>query len=432
MKLHNLRQRCNPLQLIDQFKTLYHTADTTTTEARAHGAAQPRAKVQHTAMHQPLQHTATHCNTPRHNATHCYTLQHIAAHCRRNKDSSPSARCCRATGEGATHCNAVHHNAPHTKIRYGRTARRCTASGKLQHTAAHCNTLQHTATHYNTLRRQRMSLYNFANVAVCKCRSMQMSMYANVALHLCACRCTPLGSRGCKSSVAQTRIHEPITATHCNILQHTATQYRRTERRCTASDQGICKSSAAQTLIPKPIVATHFKTLQHTATRCNTLQHAATHCNTMQHNATHYGRTARRCTASGEGNCESSAAQTLIHQPIKTRAICEPAPKNMTASSILKPKKTLFQHGGVLCVVYVFMHMSRIHIYTYKYIYAYIYEYIYIHTYIYMQIYHSKWHLSRGNKNHHVITSDFCALMYVFIHTLYINIWCVDICLLYT
>ena len=45
------------------------------------------------------------------------------------------------------------------------------------------------------------------------------------------------------------------TATHCNMLQHTA--------------------------------ATHCHTLQHTATRCNTLPHAATHCHTLQKTATY-------------------------------------------------------------------------------------------------------------------------------------------------
>jgi len=53
------------------------------------------------------------------------------------------------------------------------------------------------------------------------------------------------------------------TATHCNILQHTATR---------------CKTLH---------YALHCNTLQHTATHCNTLQHTATHCNTLQHTATH-------------------------------------------------------------------------------------------------------------------------------------------------
>ena len=64
------------------------------------------------------------------------------------------------------------------------------------------------------------------------------------------------------------------TATHCNTLQHTATQ--ETDVCC------VC-------------VVIHCNTLQHTATQetavccvcvvihCNTLQHTATHCNTLQH-----------------------------------------------------------------------------------------------------------------------------------------------------
>jgi len=50
----------------------------------------------------------------------------------------------------------------------------------------------------------------------------------------------------------------PHTATHCNTLQHTATQMQHTRN-----------------------------TLQHTATHCNTLQHTATHCNTLPHTAIH-------------------------------------------------------------------------------------------------------------------------------------------------
>ena len=46
-------------------------------------------------------------------------------------------------------------------------------------------------------------------------------------------------------------------ATHCNTLQHTATQ-------------GVC------VWVTPLVMHTH----------CNTLQHAATHCNTLQHTAT--------------------------------------------------------------------------------------------------------------------------------------------------
>jgi len=56
-------------------------------------------------------------------------------------------------------------------------------------------------------------------------------------------------------------------ATHCNTLQHTATQWHH----------------SALSLVP--IVKS-----QHAATHCNTLQRNATHCNTLQHTATqcHY------------------------------------------------------------------------------------------------------------------------------------------------
>jgi len=61
----------------------------------------------------------------------------------------------------------------------------------------------------------------------------------------------------------RTRQKRPLTVTHCNTLQHTAT-------RCH--------------MLPKS--TTHCYTLPHAATRCNMLPHAATH--TLQHAAIHY------------------------------------------------------------------------------------------------------------------------------------------------
>jgi len=69
------------------------------------------------------------------------------------------------------------------------------------------------------------------------------------------------------------------SATHCNTLQHTATQFI-----CSTS-QEILRKCATYAYLPP--TATHCNTLQHTATHCNTLQHTATHCNTLQHTATH-------------------------------------------------------------------------------------------------------------------------------------------------
>jgi len=58
---------------------------------------------------QPLQHTATHCNTLQHTATHCNTLQHTT--------SEHDLLCCILTTT-ATHCNTLQHTASHCNTRH--------------------------------------------------------------------------------------------------------------------------------------------------------------------------------------------------------------------------------------------------------------------------------------------------------------------------
>ena len=72
------------------------------------------------------------------------------------------------------------------------------------------------------------------------------------------------------------------TATHCNLLQHTATSlalpaHGQRERNI------LIIIVAKRQLNPKYHTATHCNTLQHTATHCNTLHHTVTHCNTARH-----------------------------------------------------------------------------------------------------------------------------------------------------
>ena len=72
------------------------------------------------------------------------------------------------------------------------------------------------------------------------------------------------------------------TATHCDILQHTAT-------RATHRDALRPTATHCNTL---HYIALHCNTLHHTATHCSTLhcstlQHTATHCNTLQHTVNH-------------------------------------------------------------------------------------------------------------------------------------------------
>jgi len=180
-------ERCGHCRRNKDSKTQARAHDTTTTQARAHGAAEPRAKVQHTAMH-------------------CITLCPTIKHATDAPDVAAQPR---------VNCNT------------------------LQHTTTHYNTLQHTATHYEG--------------SECRSTPLRMSLYANVGLDLCECRSRPWVTEVASHQLpkrASTNRSLQHTATYCNILQHTATQYRRTERRCKASDKQSCKSSAAQTMIP--------------------------------------------------------------------------------------------------------------------------------------------------------------------------------------
>jgi len=109
------------------------------------------------------------------------------------------------------------------------------------------------------------------------------------------------------------------SATHCNILQHTATQNESRTREGAQDGSGMMKSERSATH-----AATHYITLQHTAiqtrheptkviktgarrgkrevfnTRCNALQRTATHCNTLHHTAT------RNASRTHEGDQDGS------------------------------------------------------------------------------------------------------------------------------
>jgi len=104
------------------------------------------------------------------------------------------------------------------------------------------------------------------------------------------------------------------TATHCNTLQHAATELRATPaigatRTATHTATHIakhCNTLQHNTTYPaidlRATVAhahcnTHCNTLQHTATHCNTQQQTATHCNTLQHTATHCNTLTQQHTA---------------------------------------------------------------------------------------------------------------------------------------
>jgi len=124
----------------------------------------------------------------------------------------------------ATHCNTLHSTLLQGMDLYTqeRVCIRTNHCNTLQHTATHCNTLQHTATHCTTLL-QGMNLYTQERVCI-------RTNHCN-ALH----HATPLYTT--LFQAADLYRQESVypnkclqhTATHCNILQHTAPPFFKEE-----------------------------------------------------------------------------------------------------------------------------------------------------------------------------------------------------------
>ena len=93
----------------------------------------------------------------------------------------------------------------------------------------------------------------------------------------------------CRNEEMSNAVHSlQHTATHCNILQDTATPW-------------LCS------------------TLQHTATYCNTLQHTATHCNLLQRTAT-YCNTLHH--ADSAANCNTMTSRNDSSRPYIVKWKC--------------------------------------------------------------------------------------------------------------
>jgi len=142
--------------------------------------------------------------------------------------------------------------------------------------ATHCNTLQHTATCCN------------AQSPAVECPVYDLAF--DILQHSAALQ----QARPC-SWMPSVQPCFQNTATHCNILQHTATRKgMQLNAQCTT-----LLSTLQHTAIhcnTQQYTATHSNTLQNTAiprvvqssAQCTTvLSHAATHCNILQHTATH-------------------------------------------------------------------------------------------------------------------------------------------------
>ena len=87
------------------------------------------------------------------------------------------------------------------------------------------------------------------------------------------------------------------TATHCNTLQHTATQ---------AEAHSVLKGST------HTHNHMHLRNNKAHPRQCNTLQHTATHCNTLQHTATAHTRIIT-CTCTITNDQVSAAIHTQTH-----------------------------------------------------------------------------------------------------------------------
>ena len=238
-------------------------------------------------LYEPLQHSATHCNTLQRTATHCNALQHTATlfFC-----TTPwiiqSKRCAwislpkshwinKSKTRTHTHPKSWPHSGSFAKIHRTATHKstykwtathecthKCAATHKSTHKWASTRWFtktNHTATHEFTIKRTSTS---HATLASNTQRNTRQIIAYNTLQHT-ATHCNTLQHTD-SAPQCNTLQH---TATHCNTLQHTATH---------------CKTNPQRNA--RQVIACN--TLQHTATHCNTLQHTAQQCNTVPHSAT--------------------------------------------------------------------------------------------------------------------------------------------------
>jgi len=153
----------------------------------------------------------------------------------------------------ATHCNTLQHTATHCN--------------KLEHTGTHCITLHHTAIYivlsfgiyYNFFQNKLWFLFRYVP-------SCEFSLYIPKEISVWFLLKQVVISQYMLRLIitysdCPTHNIEVLGATHCNKLQHPATN---------------CNT----------LTAARQRQVEHTApaaTRCNTLQHVTTHCNTLQH-----------------------------------------------------------------------------------------------------------------------------------------------------
>ena len=222
----------------------------------------------------PLQHTATHCNTPQHTATHCNTLQHTATHAAAGVHyihigwlrSVGSIKLQVSFADYGLFYRALLQKRPiilsillakatpyrqnlrlqcDSCVRKEETERK--RDRQKQRSATHYNTLQHTTIHHTTL---------------------HYTTLQHTTIHYI--------------TLQHTTIHYTTlqhTTIHYTTLQHTTIHYTTLGIRKNAN---WCWISRCAIYIYMRNLCVYGNTLQHTATGCNRLQHTATHCNTLQ------------------------------------------------------------------------------------------------------------------------------------------------------
>ena len=202
----------------------------------------------------PLQHTATHCNTPHHTAPHCKISGEAVAY----------------TNDSSTHCNTLQHTTTHYHT--------------WRHTVTHCDTLDEVEAHTN----DASTHYNTLQHAATRCNILQYT-----ATH---CNTLPHIRRG--GGIHTWHCNTLLnTATHRTTSQHTAyspTHHRRRRHMGWLWLVGSIKLQAsfakehykrANILQKRPMILSIILTVatpytNDTARHYNTLQHTATHCNT--------------------------------------------------------------------------------------------------------------------------------------------------------
>jgi len=154
----------------------------------------------------------------------------------------------------------------------------------------HCNAPRRTAQHCNTLQHRAILHRLSPHVRKWERRdSFRGNTLQRIATH---CN-TGLFFIDCRPHVGSDLNH--LDATHCNTLQHTATQGYFGHRLSSYVRNWEWRDSFRR------------NTPQHTATHCNTDRN--THCNTLQHSANSY-----RLLAACPQSCESLMQHTATHR----------------------------------------------------------------------------------------------------------------------